>query len=353
MQRTIRVVYIKRFLFIVAILGGLTATSAQTTVAGHAETIRQTMPKMVKIFGAGGLRRLHAYSTGFLITPEGHIATVWNHVLDAQEVTVILHDGRKLTAKIVNAEPQLDLAVLKIQAEDLNLPHFDLEKDVGTAGAGTRVLAFSNMFKVATGDEPVSVLHGVIAAKTQLSARRGVFELPYDGPVYVVDAITNNPGSGGGVLMSRDGELLGMVGREVRNTKTNTWMNYAVPITELRETIKQILSGKFVARKKQSDDDNPNRYSTLDFGIVMVPDVVYRTPAYIDSIVPGSAAAKTALQPDDLILFVNDELIQSNRMLQEELGRLLPGDDVRMVVRRGSKLVPVTMRAPTKSNPTQ
>ena len=58
------------------------------------------------------------------------------------------------------------------------------------------MLAFSNLFGVATGDEPASVLHGIVAAKTRLEARRGVFDTPYKGPVYVVDAMTNNPGRG-------------------------------------------------------------------------------------------------------------------------------------------------------------
>ncbi|MCH8829119.1 MAG: trypsin-like peptidase domain-containing protein, partial [Planctomycetes bacterium] len=241
-------------LMIGVVLAGAKIAQAQNA----AKTIRYALPRVVKIFGAGGIRKLHAYSTGFLISSEGHIATVWNHVLDAESVTVVLNDGRKYQAKVINAEPQLDLAVLKIQGKDLNLPFFDL-KTAGSATTGTRVLAFSNMFKVATGDEPVSVLRGIVAAKTRLAARRGVFEVPYDGPVYVVDAITNNPGSGGGVLMTRDGKLLGMIGRELRNIKTNTWINYAVPVSELRETIEQIISGNFTPREKKPDaDDNPN-----------------------------------------------------------------------------------------------
>lgn len=322
---------------------GVSPGRAQST----AETIRKTMPRIVKIYGAGGIRKLHSYSTGFLITADGNIATAWNHVLDADEVTVVLDDGRRYQAKLVNAEPTLDLAVIKIQEPGLQLPHFDL-KQAGKAGPGTRVLGFSNMFKVATGDEPISVLHGVIAAKTRLNARRGVFEIPYDGDVYVVDAITNNPGGAGGVLMTRDGKLLGMIGREVRNTQTNTWMNYAIPVTELRKTIDQILSGKFVRTQKKTDDENPRRYSALDFGFVMVPDVVFRTPPYIDSLLPGSAAAKAGLRPDDLVLFVNDELIQSNRMLADELGRLEGGDTMKLVVRRGPKLVTATFLVPRK-----
>ncbi|MFQ5732518.1 MAG: S1C family serine protease [Planctomycetaceae bacterium] len=313
-------------------------------------TIRETLPKMVKIFGAGKIRKLHGYGTGFLITPEGHIATVWNHVLDADEVTVILADGHRYQAKLVNAEPTLDLAILKITEKTRPLPYFDLKK-AGTAGAGTRILAFSNMFKVATGDEPVSIIHGVIAAKTKLSARRGIFELPYDGAAYIVDGITNNPGSAGGVLMTRDGTLLGMIGREVRNTKTNTWMNYAVPIAELRDTVEDIIAGKFRPSERKRDKENPRRYAALDFDMVMVPDVVYRTPAYIDSCLPGSAAARAGLRPDDLILFVNGELIQSNRMLADELGQLEGGDTLKLgVTRRGvSRVITVTMPVPRKS----
>lgn len=295
--------------------------------------------RVVKIFGAGGLRGLYAYSSGFIVSPKGYIVTVWSHVLDDQAVTVILSDGRKFEGKILGAEPQLDLAVLKIEADDL--PFFDLD-DAASAGVGTRVLAFSNMFKVATGDEQVSVLHGVIAARAKLTARRGTYETPYSGPVYVVDAITNNPGSGGGVLTTADGVLLGMIGKELRNSQTNTWINYAIPIGELKTVIGEIISGKFVARAERPDGAlNPRRYSPIDFGLVMVPDVLYRTPAFVDSVLPGSPAAKADIRPNDLVLFVNDELVQSCRLFKDELGRLEAGDTLKLVLRRGNILLPI------------
>lgn len=320
------------------------------TAQSSTETISATLPKMVKIFGAGGLKGLHAYSTGMLVSPEGHIATVWSHVLDTDEVSVVLDDGRRYEAKVLGAEPQLDLAVLKIQEEGLSLPYFQLA-DAADVSAGTRVIAFSNMFKVASGSEPVSVLHGIIAAKTKVSARRGSFDAPYDGVVYVVDAITNNPGSGGGVLASRDGKLLGMIGKELRNRQTNTWINYAIPITELRDTIGQIITGNYRSDENPADRENPRRYATLDFGMVMVPDVVFRTPPYIDSVMPNSLAAKAGLETDDLVLFVNDELVQSNRALADALGYLEAGDTLRMIVRRGQKLV--TLELPVERKPEQ
>ncbi len=303
--------------------------------------------RVAKIFGAGGVRGLYAYSTGFLVSPQGHIVTVWSHVLDDQAVTVVLHDGRKFEGKILGAEPQLDLAVLKIEGDDL--PYFDLN-DAAGAAVGTRVLAFSNMFKVATGDEQVSVLHGVIAARTKLTARRGSYETPYNGAVYVVDAITNNPGSGGGVLTTTDGVLLGMIGKELRNTQTNTWINYAIPISELKTVIGEIITGKFVARSERSENPNPRRYLPVDFGLVMVPDVLFRTPAFVDSVVPGSPAAQLDLRPNDLILFVNEELIQSCRLFKDELGRLESGDTLKLVIRRGNALIPIEMAVERKAD---
>ncbi|HVW02163.1 MAG TPA: trypsin-like peptidase domain-containing protein [Planctomycetaceae bacterium] len=323
----------------------LIASAGSVQAQSTRDTIAAVAPKMVKIFGAGGLQRLYSYSTGFLVSPQGHIVTVWSHVLDADTVTVILHDGRKFEGKVLGAEPQLDLAVLKIDGDDL--PFFDLESEIQpNIDPGTRVLAFSNMFKVATGDEPVSVMHGVIAAQTKLSGRRGAHEVPYTGPVYIVDAITNNPGSGGGLLTTRNGKLLAMVGKEIRNTQSNTWINYAIPLGELKTPIAEIISGRFTTKPTGPDIDAegpPRRYAPLDFGLVMVPDVLFRTPAFVDNVVPGSAAAKAGLKSDDLVLFVNNELIQSCKSLADALGKLESGDTLRLVVRRDGKLVTVEL----------
>lgn len=331
-------------LFTLAACGLSTPLRADETQA----LFQHVQPRMVKIFGAGGLRNLYSYSTGFLVSSEGHVVTVWSHVLDTDEVTVILANGRRESAVVLGAEPQLDLAVIKIQAEGLQLPFFDLKQSV-SATPGTRVMSFSNMFKVATGDEPLSLLHGVIAAKTKLTARRGAYEVPYDGPVYIVDAITNNPGSGGGLLTTTDGKLLAMIGKELRNNESNTWINYAIPIEVIAPVVDQIISGEYVLQEtKPAGEDNPRNYKPLDFGFVTVPDVVFRTPAYIDVIQPGSTAEKIGLQQGDLVLFVNDKLIQSCRELNEQLGYLEAGDDLALVVRRDDALVTVETIVPRK-----
>ncbi len=307
------------------------------------DTIDQAQAKMVKIWGAGGYRGMEAYQSGMLVSPDGHILTVWSYVLDTDYITAILGDGRKFQAKLLGADPRLELAVLKIEAEEL--PHFQLDQ-AAELNAGTRVLAFSNLFGVATGNEPASVQHGVVSVVTTLKARRGVFETPYNGPVYVLDAATNNPGAAGGALVTRQGRLAGMLGKELRNSLSNTWLNYAVPIGELRESVDQIRTGKFIARENDASEDKPEQPLKLAMlGIVMIPDVLQRTPPYVDQVASGSAAAAGGVKPDDLVLMANDRLIQSCKALRAELEYIDREDGVKLTVLRGPELLEFTLSA--------
>jgi S1-C subfamily serine protease len=319
----------------------LTWASSMAIAGPITETIDAVQPKMVKIYGAGGLQGMEAYQSGMLVSPEGHVLTAFSHVLDTDDLVVALGDGRRLQAKLLGADPRLEVAVLKVEGKDL--PHFDLAK-AAPAERGTRVLALSNMFGVAAGEEPVTVQHGSVAAITRLEARQGVFETPYDGPVYVLDVVTNNPGAAGGALVNRRGELLGMLGKELRNARNNTYLNYALPIRELRESVDLIRQGKFVARKPDTGKKKPERaLSPAVLGLALVPDVVERTPPYVDRVLRGSAAAKAGLRPDDLIVLVNDRLVQSCRNVVEELSYVDQEEQVRLSVIRGREMIEVVI----------
>ena len=164
------------------------------------DVIDDVQPKIVKIYGAGGFRGLEPYQSGFLISSHGHIVTAWSYVLDTDELTVTLNNGLRFETEILGSDPRTEIALLKIEGS--NFPYFDLEKTV-EVDTGSRILAFSNIFGVATGDESASVLHGCIAARSALAARRGAFALPYKGPAYILDAMTNNPGAAGGAERAR------------------------------------------------------------------------------------------------------------------------------------------------------
>ncbi len=260
--------------------------------ASVVEAIGQAQPKIVKIYGAGGVRGMVNYQSGILISPEGHILTAYSHVLDTDYIDAVLADGRKFDAKLLGADPRLEVAVLKIDATGLAC--FDLAK-AAKAEAGARVLCFSNIFGVAWGDEQASVQRGTVAVLTRLEARRGVFETPYNGPVYVLDVTTNNPGAAGGAVVGFDGELVGMLGKELRNSLNNTWLNYAVPIAELRRSVEEIRAGKFLAGRDEKPEKKPERPLDLAaLGIVLVPDVLERTPPFVDRVAPARPPRRPA-----------------------------------------------------------
>lgn len=312
------------------------------------DVIRGAQPKMVKIQGAGGYRGLEPYQSGFLFSPDGYILTVWSYVLDTDYITVTLDNGRKFEeAKLVAADPRLEIAVLKIDATDL--PYFDLTKNV-TADTGARVLAFSNLYGVAVGDEEASVLHGVVSVVTKLNARRGAFATPYDGPAYIVDAMTNNPGAAGGALVDYRGEFLGILGKELRHTQSNIWLNFAIPTAELRDTAEAIRAGKYVRKAPEERAAKIDQPQSLDLlGIVLVPDVLERTPPFVDAVMPGSSAAAAGVRPDDLLLFVNDRITQSCAAVRNELDFIHRVDPVKATLLRGQELIEVTLRAPQRT----
>ena len=326
--------------------------AANPAVAAHsfARVVAGVQPRIVKIYGAGGARHLEAYQSGFLISSEGHVLTVLSYVLDTDFVTVVLDDGRRFVAELIGADPQLEVAVLKLEVDDL--PYFRLDSP-SELHSGSRVLAFSNLFGVATGSEPASVLHGCVSIRSHLTARRGAFASPYRGPVYILDALTNNPGAAGGALTDRHGELAGLLGKELRNELDNTWLNYAIPIAELQPAVSDILAGKVRPRKTSETDRKPLQPVTLSMiGLVLVPDILAKTPPFVDQVVVGSPAAEAGLRPDDMILFVNDRLIRSAREFKNELTYIDRIDEVRLSVMRRNELVEVSVFAPDEFHTT-
>ncbi len=326
---------------LMTIAGIFWLASAAHAQSSFAQTINEVQPKIVKIFGAGGLRGLEAYQSGFLISGEGHILTVWSYVLDSDVVTIYLNDGRKFQAEVIGMDPRTEIAVLKIDGQDL--PHFSLDEAVPLE-AGSRVLAFSNLFGVAFGNEAASVLKGAVTAKTDLAARRGVYETNYRGTAYVLDAMTNNPGAPGGALTDRRGRLAGLLGKELRSSLTNLWLDYAIPIGEIAVPVEEIIAGKFRPTPRDETVKRPKEAHTLALlGIQLVPDFLPKTPPFVEGIKPGSPAAKAGLRPDDLILFVNARVAPSCKQLADELTFIDRLDPVRLTIQRGQELIEVSL----------
>ncbi len=308
------------------------------------DTIRDAQRKVVKIYGAGGVSGLEAYQTGILISPEGHVLTVQSYVLDTDDLAVVLDDGRKFKGEVLGTDPVRELAVIKLPLEDETLPHFDLAA-APSAAIGDRVLAVSNLFNIAGGDEPVSVLQGVVTALAPLEARRGAFETSFRGEVYIVDAAANNPGAAGGALVNWRGELLGLLGKELRSRANGAWLHYAIPVDQFVEAVETMRAGGSVSSADLAQSAPAEPLSLADIGLVLVPDVLPRTPPYVDAVLPRSAAARAGLRPDDLVVFVEGEPTASCVAVVEAISRREKFDAVRLSVLRNDALVEATLES--------
>ncbi len=295
--------------------------SCVSVAADWQHVLRTAQSKVVKIYGAGGLRQLEAYQTGLLISPSGHVLTAWSYVLDTDDLVALLDDGSKWQATLQAYDPVLELAVLKLPVGDTVFPYFDLgEAAARQAREGQRVLVLSNLFGIATGDEAVSVLQGTITAVAPLDARRGAYRSPFRGDVYILDASANNPGAAGGGLVDWDGQLLGVLGKELRSRVTGTWLNYALPAASIHDSVQHLLRGQ--APRAEVVAEVPQQPATAPrLGFVLIPPVLARTPPYVDSVFRNSAAEEAGLRPDDLVVFVGDTPIPSVPALEEALAR--------------------------------
>src|ERR1051325_3495189 len=270
--------------------------------------------KMVKLFGIGGLKGLPSYGTGLMVSDKGHILTVNNHILvNTSGILVHLYDGRQYQAKVVVREPELDVALLKIDEEVPIVNYFDFEKEAAKPPAvnGDWVIAMSNQFKIALRDEPMSVQRGAIATVADLKGRRGVFDAPFAGDVYFLDNVVCNPGAAGGCIVSLDGDLLGIIGRELKDSRIDTWINYAVPIHAVIEVqreedkklvnkkvgmgalVKVAMEGNYKPIEKVVKDDRGGYH-----GMILIVETVGATPPYIEELAAGSPAPQAGVGPD-------------------------------------------------------
>ncbi|MEQ1824554.1 MAG: S1C family serine protease [Pirellula sp.] len=302
--------------------------------------IATSQEKVVKLYGAGGARGLESYQSGIIIDNSGHILTSWTTVLDVNKVRVVTYDGRRLDATMVDMDPQTELAILKV--DDAGLVGFDLSKSTN-ATTGQRVFAITNLFGIAAGNESCSAQKGVIMATTALTTRRGKIKSLYQGRVYVLDVMTNNPGAAGGALIDLQGRLVGMIGKEIRDEQAGIWLNYALPIDVVKASVERILSGnKSMPESELKSVAQPHRIA--DLGIALIPDVLAKTPPFVDSVRDGTVAMRSGLQTNDLVLLLNDQRVDSRKSLEKMLSTINRSDSFYLLVQRGQELIRIHVR---------
>jgi len=243
-----------------------------------------------------------AQGSGFIIASDGYILTNNHLVGDAEKVVIELADGRKFTAtaKDIKADPDTDVAVVKIDAEDL--PYLELA-DSDALEVGEWVLAIGN---------PLSLSHTVTAGIVSAKGRSGFRLATFENFIQTDAAI--NFGNSGGPLINLDGKI-----------------NMARHVSENLIESGTVERGFLGVRPQDLDPDMAEAFGLKNGKGVLIPEVS-----------PDSAADKAGLKHNDVILEINGEPVESEGAFRNRIAMLKPGTDVKLVIWRDGKRKTIT-----------
>ncbi|WKN29960.1 trypsin-like peptidase domain-containing protein [Porifericola rhodea] len=259
--------------------------------------------------------------SGVIISEDGYIVTN-NHVIeDADKVDVTLDDNRMYTANVIGVDPTTDLALIKIDEEDLPFVDFGDSDDLKI---GEWVLAVGNPFGTLTS----TVTAGIISAK----ARN--INILHDRNNRQIEAFIQtdaavNQGNSGGALVNLRGELIGINTAIATFTGTYAGYSFAVPATLVRKVMNDLIEFGTVQRALLGVSIiNVDARLAAEEGLDIVEGV------YIQGVASESAASEAGIQPGDIIVEINGKKVTNVSELQELVARNRPGDKVKVTYYR-------------------
>jgi Do/DeqQ family serine protease len=282
-----------------------------------------------------------ASGSGVIISTDGYIVTNNHVVANASKVEVTTNDHRTLQAKVIGTDPNTDLALLKVSATNLPIVKLGNSDDVRV---GEWVLAVGNPFNLNS-----TVTAGIVSAKGRNIGILGRDEEQQSSPFgrsryqqepaaprlnkaiesFIQTDAAINPGNSGGALVNTKGELIGINSAIASHTGSYEGYGFAVPVN--------------LAKKVLNDLE---KYGSVKRGYIGVsftelnPDVATELKInttnglYVSELVAGGGAEAAGLQKGDIITKVEGNKVYESSDLQERVGRLQPGDKVRLTVLR-------------------
>lgn len=261
--------------------------------------------------------------SGVIVTANGYIVTN-NHVIeDADNISVRLKNSEIYEATLIGTDPENDIAVIKIEAEDLTVATLG---DSDTLQVGELAVAIGNPLGTLGG----SVTDGIISALDR--------EITIDGETMRL-LQTNaavNPGNSGGGLFNAKGELIGIVNAKSSGTNVEG-LGFAIPINSVKQIIEDLVNdgyvhGKFtlgITSVTVSDQWTANKLGVSKFGV------------YIYEVLENSNAEKAGLQAGDRVISVDGTEIDSHDNLKSILDEHAVNDVLKFVVERSGKEVSI------------
>jgi Do/DeqQ family serine protease len=247
---------------------------------------------------------------------KGIVITNYHVVKGADEVHVGLIDGRDFPAKIVGSDSELDIAVLKINATNLNDIAF---ADSSQLEVGDFVVAIGNPFGLGQ-----TVTTGIVSAL----GRTGLGIEGYENFIQTDASI--NPGNSGGALVNLTGKLIGINTAIIGPTGGNVGIGFAIPVNMIKGSMAQILESGEVKRGQigvNIQDVTPNLKQAFNLKNG-------QQGALVAGVLNGSPAKKAGLKAGDLIIAVDDAPTTSAGQLRSQIGIKAVGETVKLTVLR-------------------
>ena len=274
-----------------------------------------------QLYGYPGQSRsntLEAYGSGVVLTPDGYIVTN-NHVVEgADQVEVTFNNKVKKTATIIGTDPTTDLALIKVEAEDLPYLTFG---DSDNVRIGEWVLAVGNPFKLTS-----TVTAGIVSAKAR---NLSILGEGTEVESFIQTDAAINPGNSGGALVNTKGELIGINAAIASHTGSYEGYSFAIPSNIVRKVVDDLLLygetqrgylGIYPAELTQELAEKE--------GLELIEGV------YVADVTEGGAAKLAGMQKGDVLTAINGKKVNTVTQLMETIRQFRPGDKVDVDVNR-------------------
>ena len=276
-------------------------------------------------------RRPRAMGSGVIVDAENGYLLTNHHVIDnAEQITVALTDRREFEAEVVGADPETDIALLKIDADSLTALPF---ADSNELQVGDYVVAIGNPFGLGQ-----TITAGIVSAV----GRSGLSLESYEDFIQTDAAI--NVGNSGGALINLKGELVGINTAIFSGRGGNIGIGFAIPINMARQIMDQLLTHGEIQRGRigvQIQDLIPDLAEALGTS--------HERGAVVAQVIPGTPAEAAGIQIGDVIVEMNGEPVVGSSDLRNKVGLLRVGDAVRLTIERDGKPMTIELAVGERS----
>jgi Do/DeqQ family serine protease len=270
--------------------------------------------------------------SGVILSKQGYILTNNHVVAEADEIVVALRDGRSMAAQLVGTDPETDIAVLAVKAQDL--PAITLG-DSNTIRVGDVALAIGNPFGVGQ-----AVTMGIISATGRSELGITTFEN------FIQTDAAINPGNSGGALVNAYGQLLGINTAILSQSGGSQGVGFAIPIAVAKIILEQIISHGRAVRGWIGvgvQDLNPELAESLNLDA--------KEGALVTQVLNNSPAEQAGLQPGDVISHINGKQIDSSKDLINLVTGVVPGKRIELRGQRGREKVTLDIEVGERPQP--